>query len=183
MTPSEAAKFASIYDTYYRHVYAYCRRRVEVDQVDDVVAEVFLTLWRKIGQAPSGEDALKWLYRTAHLVLSNHWRSSNRKKNLGQKLQSIGMESAPLVPDQIVLRDEVREVLEAAERLRPRDIEILRLALWEELDLGAIAEVLQIKSNAAKQRLHRAKRNLIREYQKTHPLEAESPAARKGGEW
>lgn len=183
MTPSEAAKFASIYDSYHRHVYAYCRRRVDVDQVDDVVAEVFLTLWRKIGHAPSGEDALKWLYHTAHLVLSNHWRGSNRARKLGEKLQAIGLEPAPLVPDQIVRRDEVREVLEVATRLRPRDLEILRLALWEELDLSTIADILQIKANAAKQRFHRAKKNLVKEYERTHPREIESPAAQKGGEW
>ncbi len=183
LTPSEAEKFASIYESYHRHVYAYCRRRADIDQVDDLASEVFLTLWRKIETAPTGEDALKWLYQVAHLVLNNHWRGSNRKKRLEDKLQSISLDPTPLVHDQIAVREEVRQVLEAASRLRPRDLEILRLTFWEELSLDDIAEILGIKANAAKQRLHRAKKSLIKEYQRTSRQETASPAAQKGGEW
>ena len=48
------AKFVSVYETYYRNVYAYCRRRTGPDRVDDAVAEVFLIAWRRIGELPDG---------------------------------------------------------------------------------------------------------------------------------
>lgn len=182
MTQSEA-KFASLYEDYYRHVYAYCRRRSSEDFVDDLVADVYLTVWRKIADAPHGEDALRWIYRIAYLVLTNHWRGTNRRRKLDERLESIGIQPVPLISDQVVVREEVREVLAAAQRLRARDVEVLRLSLWEHLTHEDIGAVLDITPNAAKQRLHRARRNLVREHERMNKNATVSPAAQEGGEW
>jgi RNA polymerase sigma-70 factor (ECF subfamily) len=82
-------------------VHAYCRRRSNVDSADDLVADVFLTVWRKIRDAPDGEDALPWLYRIAYLKVTNHWREANRRKKLDEQLESIGIEPASLIQDQV----------------------------------------------------------------------------------
>lgn len=182
MTQSEAATFAHLYESYYRHVYAYCRRRVDADSVDDLVADVYLTVWRRISDAPSGEAALRWLYRIAYHSAGNHWRGASRRRRLDEKLESIGIQPGPLVPDQVVVREEVRDVLAAAQRLRERDVEVLRLSLWEHLSSEEIGAVLDISPNAVKQRLHRARKNLVREYERT-TRRTVSPAAQKGGEW
>lgn len=181
MTQSEASRFAALYERYYPHVYAYCRRRSYKDAVDDLVADVFLTVWRKIDSAPDDDDPIQWLYRIAYLVLTNHWRRSGRQKKLAEKLRSIGAEPMPLIPDQFVVREEVREVLEAARRLRREDQELLRLSLWEGLSMADMASVLGIKENAAKQRLHRARKRLVREHEQLTKSIAVSPAALKGG--
>jgi RNA polymerase sigma-70 factor (ECF subfamily) len=180
MTQSEAATFADLYQTFYRHVYAYCRRRVEPDSVDDLVADVFLTAWRRIDDAPNGDGALGWLYRISYLVTSNHWRGTSRRKRLIRKLESIGIQPIPLVQDQIVVREQVREVIAAAQRLRSKDLEILRLSIWEQLSLDEIGLVLGINSNAAKQRLHRARNNLVRECGRASKI-AVTPTAQEGG--
>lgn len=183
MTQRETAAFAKLYEDYYRHVAGYCLRRSNADAVDDLVAEVFLTVWRKITDAPEGQDALKWIYRIAYLVLTNHWRGTNRRKKLDEKLESIGIQPSPLVSDQVVVREEVRELLRAAQRLRERDVEVLRLSLWEHLSTEEMAAVLDVSPNAAKQRLHRARTNLTREYERTIKTRSVSPAAQEGGEW
>jgi len=180
MTQGEAATFAYLYQTFYLRVYAYCGRRVGADSVDDLVADVFLTVWRRIGDAPSGDGALGWLYRISHLTTSNHWRGTSRRKRLDEKLESIGIQPVPLVQDQVVVREQVREVIAAAQHLRERDVEILRLSLWEHLSADEIGAVLDIKPNTAKQRLHRARNNLVREYERTH-RNAVTPAAQEGG--
>jgi RNA polymerase sigma-70 factor (ECF subfamily) len=149
--------------------------------VDDLVADVFLTAWRRIGDAPIDDDAgLGWLYRIAYHHAGNHWRGASRRKRLEAKLESIGVQPKPLIQDQLIVRDEVRQVLEAAQNLRERDVEILRLALWEHLSSEEIGVVLGITPNAAKQRLHRARKNLAREYQRTR--QSSTPAAWEGGE-
>ena len=180
MTQGEAATFAHLYQTFYRNVYAFCGRRVDADSVDDLVADVFLTVWRRIADAPSGDGVLGWLYRISYLVASNHWRGTSRRKRLDEKLESIGIQPAPLVQDQVVVREQVLEVIAAAQRLRERDVEILRLSLWEHLSADEIGAVLDINSNTAKQRLHRARNNLVREYERTNKNTA-TPAAQKGG--
>ena len=138
MTQSEAATFAYLYQSFYRQVYAYCGRRVDADSVDDLVADVFLTVWRRIADAPIGGGALGWLYRISYLAASNHWRGTSRRKRLDEKLESIGIQPVPLVQDQVVVREQVREVIAAAQRLRERDVEILRLSLWEHLSADEI---------------------------------------------
>ncbi len=181
MTRSEVAVFRRLYECYYRHVFAYCRRRVDADSVDDLVADVFLTVWRRIADAPVDNGAeLGWLYRIAYNHAGNHWRGASRRKRLEARLESIGIQSQPLVQDQLIVREEVREVLEAAQNLRQRDVEILRLALWEHLSSEEIGVVLGITPNAAKQRLHRARKNLASEYQRI--ARTNTPAAQEGGE-
>ena len=61
--------------------------------------------------------------------------------------------------------DELASVAAAFAQLREEDRELLALAAWEELDPGEIATVLACSRNAARIRLHRARRRLARELQ------------------
>lgn len=183
MPSAGEAQFEAIYGHHHRAVFAYCRRRSNPDEVEDLVAEVFTTVWRKIQDAPQPEDVLPWLYRISYLVMTNHWRSAGRRKKLTEKIESLGVSTPALIADQIVVRQELSEVLEAAERLKPRDQEILRLASWERLSSADIGSVLDITPNTAKQRLHRARKALIREHERIAKRTQPSPAAQEGGEW
>ena len=63
------SRFADLYDRYYGHVYAYCRRRVPLDRVEDAVADTFLTVWRRIEDVPNDAEALFWIYRDRKSVV------------------------------------------------------------------------------------------------------------------
>lgn len=177
------ARFAALYEVHFPKVAAYCRRRAHPDHVEDLTATIFLAVWRRIEEAPDGDEALRWIYRISHLVLRNHWRSVGRKQKLDTKLKVVGVAAPAPLQDQVVMREELREVMEAAERLRPSDQELLRLSLWEHLSTEDIGTVLGIKPNAVKQRLHRARKALVREHKRLAGRSQHSPAARKGGEW
>ncbi len=183
MNSGDEDKFADLYARYGRQVAAYCRRRTDFDEVDDVTADVFLTVWRKIGEAPDGDETLRWLYRIAYLVLSNHRRRNGRRNSLDSRLRAIAPVSTTPLQEQVVMRHELREVLVAAARLRPRDQEILRLSLWEHLSHEDIGVVLGIEPNAVKQRLHRARKALAREHERMTKKPSRTPAARSGGGW
>lgn len=175
--------FASLYDCHHRAIRAFCRRRVEKDAVDDVVAETFLVAWRRIDVVPTGEAGKLWLYGVAYRVISNQWRGAARRRRLQDRLQVIDGGGADNNDDDTaVAADQRRLVVEAAARLNDKDAEVLRLAAWEQLSMIDIAEVLGIAPNAVKQRLHRAKQHLGREYR---ALESRSisptPDAPKGG--
>ncbi len=182
MTASDS-KFASLYDRHYGHVYAYCRRRVAFDRVEDAVADVFLVAWRKIDDVPDGERALMWLYRVAYRVVGHVWRSSSRSRKLESKLLSLGLESHPTPDDLLIRAQEEQQVIEAASRLKARDEEVLRLSVWEGLNHRQIASILDISDNAVKQRLHRAKKNLTREFNRLQASRSKSSAAQEGGVW
>lgn len=182
MTGSDSARFAELYEGHHRHVYAYCRRRIDNSRVDDVVADVYLTVWRRIADAPAGDEIRPWLYRIAYLVMSNHWRGLARKRKLKRKLESLGITPGISIPYQIVVRDQVRRALDVLKELSPADQEILRLAVWEQLSSDEIATVLAIEPNAARQRLYRAKRRLAAAYQREHGHDVNSTTTAQGGE-
>ena len=182
MSSQAETRFAALYQAYEPQIYAYCRRRFAADVAEDVLADVFLTAWKKIDSAPSGEAALRWLYRIAYLTASNHRRGFTRRSKLMAKLEMIGVKFEPAVVDQVVVRDEVRNALALLGDLRPGDREIIQLSVWERLSIQEISDVLSISSEAATQRLHRARKRLARDYARKHKTHL-SPVALKGGEW
>ncbi len=164
LTAEREALFGRIYEEHFRSVYVYCRRRVSADRVDDVVAEAFLTAWRKIDEVPSGDETLPWLYGVAHRVLLHQWRGASRRRRLRERLLSLGVEPVKQPEAFVVASEESRMVWEALSRLRTTDQEVLRLSLWEELPHPEIAQVLGMRAGAVRKRFSRALKNLTREF-------------------
>lgn len=178
--------FANLYNRHRSAVWLYCRRRVGWDRADDVMGEVFLTVWRRIDQAPPATEALPWLYRICRLTVSNQWRGTARRWRLESKLSGIRVSPPSPIADQVVVREEVRDVVRLLDAMKARDAEILRLAAWEGLDITEMAVVLDITPDAAKQRLSRARRRLTALHEGTYEMKhrtIHTPDAQKGGVW
>lgn len=182
MTNSEV-RFRELYVSYFKFVHAYCRRRTDAERVDDVAAEVFLVAWKKIEQVPEGSDALPWLYRVAYGVLANVWRGVSRQKRLRQKLDAIGVARAAPADEYVVIREEARQILEAMGQLKSSHQEVLRLSVWEGLSGAELAVALDVSVDAAKQRLSRARRELVAAYNRLDAGNKSSFVAREGGAW
>jgi RNA polymerase sigma-70 factor (ECF subfamily) len=67
--------FRRIYDAHYRQSVAYARRRVDKQDAQDVVADTFLVVWRRIEDVPVGQAALPWLYALARRAVAQTYRS------------------------------------------------------------------------------------------------------------
>ncbi|MGA7270702.1 MAG: RNA polymerase sigma factor [Acidimicrobiia bacterium] len=159
-------RFVDVYKRHFPHVYAYCRRRISVDRVDDAVSETFLIAWRKLKTLPEDAKTLPWLYGIAYRVLLHKWRSGGRSRRLQVKLASLGVEQPKSAEELIVASHEASQVLEATSRLRPKDQELLRLSFWEELSHTEVADVLGLNPAAVRKRVSRALRALAGEYEK-----------------
>src|SRR5437870_5088069 len=82
-------RFRAIYVENYLAVLAYALRRTETDDdAADVVAETFLVLWRRLDDAPAGDQTRPWLYGVARRVLSNARRSERRRSRLVARLMA-----------------------------------------------------------------------------------------------
>lgn len=160
---SADARFDRLYREYHREVLAYCLRRTNRSDAEDVAAEVFTVAWRRIEDVPAGGRALAWLYGVAHRAMTNRWRSIRRYRGLLVRIGGFGS-FRPESPDAVVLRrmDE-QQLLDALTRLRRPDQEVLRLATWERLPHRDIAELLGCSEVAVGQRIARAKKRLERE--------------------
>lgn len=161
--------FARLYELHHHSIRQFCQRRLEAHRVDDAVAETFLTAWRRLDDLPADDAVLLWLYRVAYRVVGHDWRGFGRRRRLDLRLGTLANHTSP-EPDEVVIdRDDHRRVLRALARLGPTDAEVLRLATWEQLSIADIAALIGIEPNAVKQRLHRARRNLVEEF---HRLDA-----------
>ena len=159
-------RFRDVYDRHYRRVLGYALRRAATPgAAEDVVAEVFLVAWRRIGDVPDGDEAIAWLLAVARRVLANTRRGDARRDRLVARLrQSVPPERfAAEVEDAVSARDEHGAVLAAVGRLRSDDAEVLQLLAWEQLSHAQAAVVLGCSVNAVAIRLHRARRRLADE--------------------
>lgn len=178
---SNETRFVELYRNHYKDVYAYCRRRSNVEEAEIASAEVFAIAWEKIDQVPVGDKAVAWMYGVAYKVLGHRWRGLRRRRRLNQKLSSLGVEAALAPEIHVLSRQEESQVMRAAERLKPTELEILRLAVWEELPASHISVMLDLSIDAVRQRLSRAKKRLTHHYNALEDDFSKPTAAQKGG--
>ncbi len=168
------ARFAQLYAPCHRPIWDYCARRVPTDVVDDIVADTFLTVWRRLDDVPDGEEALLWMYGVAYRMIGHQWRGTARRRQLHERLRSVRPE--PAAGEPVVDGIDHRLVLAALAALGETDAEVLRLVVWEHLSVTAAATVLGMRLHG-RQRLHRARGNLVREYAKLQSRPTSTPAA------
>jgi RNA polymerase sigma-70 factor (ECF subfamily) len=155
------AVFEVVYAANYPLILAYALRRTPTpDDAADVVAETFLTAWRRFEDVPAGSEARLWLYGVARLVLANHQRGRRRRERLGERLQSAAGPAEEVLPAD---GGAPGAVSAAFARLRPDDREILTLVAVEGLAPAEIARVLDCSGVAVRVRLHRARSRFARE--------------------
>ncbi len=133
----------------------YLRRRAPADETGDVMADVLLTLWRRLDDIPEGA-ALPWSYGVARRTLANHRRASNRHLRLVERLEA---ERPPQQDDETASFHDP-DLAGALAGLPTADQEVLRLWAWEQLEPREIAQVLGSTSNAVSLRLSRARKKL-----------------------
>jgi RNA polymerase sigma-70 factor (ECF subfamily) len=161
MDPSTQVRFTRLYEAYYADVLAYCARRVNRADAEEVANEVFTVLWRRLDTLEE-RSAIAWLYGVAHRTITNWCRGNSRRHRLRVRLGGLGVETSEPIDTVVIRRDEDRKVFEAIARLKPVDQDVLRLSAWEELSAPQIADVVGCSVSAAEQRLHRANNRLAK---------------------
>ncbi len=176
--PEDAAWFRELFDATYTPLVAYARRRAgDLAEADDIVAEVFTTVWRRRDEGGLGRPVpsppLPWLYGIAANVIRNHRRSTVRRFRLVDRLgaQPTRDQADPADLTAGGLRD-------ALARLSLDDQELLRLIAWEGLSHAEIGVVLGVSTNAVGVRAHRARKRL--EAELATGLDPERPDEKEG---
>ncbi|RIJ69709.1 sigma-70 family RNA polymerase sigma factor [Nakamurella silvestris] len=152
------ARFDTLYSRHFSALLAYSIRRVaHREDAADVVAEVFLVVWRRVDEVPDEPSTLPWLYGVAGNVLNNHVRGSRRRAALTGRLREALSRQPAAGNDP---PDVVGNVPRGLSLLSATDREILQLSLWEELSPADIATTLGLRPGVVRNRLHRARTRL-----------------------
>ena len=130
----------------------YVARRTDPEAAQDVLADAFLVVWRRLDDVPDDEP-VPWCIGVARGCLANAQRAARRQQRLVRRLSLQRRE--PIGP---ALDD--ADLYDALGRLSAQDRELVQLWAWEQLAPQEIAAVLGISANAARIRLHRARAKL-----------------------
>jgi RNA polymerase sigma-70 factor (ECF subfamily) len=168
--------FDRLFDRHYAELARFARRRV-ADQasVDDVLAETFVTAWRRRREMP--DPALPWLYGVCARVIATTRRGGARRGRLWARLASLPHEPAR---DPADIHAERSAIAAAFARLDEDQREVLRLIAWDGLSTEEAAAVLDCSPGAFRTRFHRARRELEKHLAATGnegmPAPTEAPA-------
>jgi RNA polymerase sigma-70 factor (ECF subfamily) len=154
VTDNRAARFTEIAELVYEPLQRYARRRADPGDVDDVVADTLLVVWRRLGDVPAGGE-LPWCYGVARRCLANRRRGEERHLRLIGRLRAQPVDAPPDDAS-----DADARLHTALAGLSPTSREVLQLWAWEGLEPREIAAVLGVTANAVSIRLHRAQQQL-----------------------
>ncbi|WP_330289289.1 RNA polymerase sigma factor [Streptomyces sp. NBC_00576] len=179
-TRDQRARFEALAHVVTEPLHRYLLRRADPDQVDDVLSETLLVLWRRIEDVPGLEDVpgpeaservpdpdavLPWCYGVARGCLANARRADRRRRSLLERLTWTAAGTARETGDA-----DHTALHAALAQLRALDREVVLLWAYEELTPSRIAEVTGLSANAVSIRLHRAKKRLAAQLErKTGP--------------
>lgn len=151
-------RFEAVAEEVFEPLQRYLRRRTSPADAEDLLADVMLTVWRRLDDIPT-DGVLPWCYGIARRALANHRRGRRRHLRLVERIgsqpdRSVAPDPADDGPDP--------ELAMALSSLSDEDREVLRLWAWEQLEPREIAPVLGLTVNAATLRLSRARKRLAR---------------------
>jgi RNA polymerase sigma-70 factor (ECF subfamily) len=152
------ARFDALYRDQAGEVRRYVRRRSDTQAADDVVADVFVVAWRRLGEVP--DDPLPWLLGVARRMLANRRRGDARDQALRDRIRSEQLR-APAMGEADASRAG-EAVWLALSMLSERDREALLLVAWEGLSTARAARVVGVRANTFAARLYRARRRFAR---------------------
>ena len=115
------------------------------------------TAWRSAARMPEAPQDRLWLYGIRAQQSSTLERSLFRRGRLQHRLEAEPNEATGPTgsADQLDIH-----LARAVGHLRPKDQEVLRLILWDEIDRSDVAVILGCSTNAVDVRFHRALKRL-----------------------
>lgn len=151
MTPDD---FVATYRAHLDAVSRYLGRRVPIDDVEDLAANVFEIAFSKRDSVTAGEE-LPWLYRIAGYQVANYRRRQATVFNYLQRV--LAPDSAPSAENIGALDVDLGRALGS---LSATDRELISLVALDGLAVKDAAFALGISANAASTRLNRIRKKL-----------------------
>ena len=139
----------------------------EADPRGDLIQDIHVALWRSLA-AFDGRCSLRtWVYRVAHNTAASHVRKRRRWR--GERGASLELlETLPDTDDPetaVGERRALERLMAIIQQLGSPDRQVVLLYL-EDLDAGAIGEIIGLSAGAVSVKIHRLKALLARRFAK-----------------
>ncbi|HKK75614.1 MAG TPA: sigma-70 family RNA polymerase sigma factor [Saprospiraceae bacterium] len=147
--------FAVLYDRYYAPIFRFIFKRTADESLSaDLSSQVFFKAMQKLSTySYQGVPFSAWLFRIAANEVRLYYRKSQKKRVVMLEDQHC---QALLEEDNYVNLQALQEQMIAAlDSLKPDDLEIIELRIFEAYSYKEIAEILDISLSNAKVKVHR----------------------------
>lgn len=152
-------RFQQLFTDSYADVLRFVERRVHPSHAEDVAADTYVVLWRRLDDVPaSPSEARAWIFGVARRVMLAGHRGTAREHALSVRIAEHAETTSP--GDDAELIAQRVDLARAWHRLRPVHQESLSLDVWDGLSSPEAAAVLGISPVAYRLRLSRARRAL-----------------------
>jgi RNA polymerase sigma-70 factor, ECF subfamily len=138
---------------------------LDPDKRRDLLQEIHLALWRSFESYEARCSLRTWVYRVAHNIATS-WVIRQRRANARLLYSIEELEAMPEAGDHVRDANErmdLERLLALIHRLNPPDREVMLLYL-EDLDAGAIGEIMQTSAVNVRSKIHRIKAVLARRF-------------------
>ncbi len=140
---------------------AYALRRRSAVDAADVVAETFVSAWRRIDEIPDEPATKAWLLGVARRVITAQAKGDRRDAELTERLaEQFGQRFGAVPP--VERLEQISIIGAAIERLSENDRELLFLVAWDQLQPAEIGILLGLPGPVVRKRLQRARKRLRR---------------------
>lgn len=156
--------FEEVYQHTFTFVWRTVRRLgVSENARDDVVQEIFLTVYRKLNEFEGRSSVKTWVFNLMMNVVRNY-RRSRRRKGKGQALSAPVVDPAVLTdatadPSELASREEAGRIVHTLlEQLTEEKAIVFVMAELEGMTVPEIAELVNANLNTVYSRLRAARR-------------------------
>lgn len=158
------------FQVYYGRIYNYLRYRVDVlEDAEDLVNMVFERAYTRREQYDETKGAFStWLFRIAHNLLANHYRSRERLSSWQANVDPPPDLAAPdpSLEEQMIGQDDITYLLQGLAQLSERDQEIISLKFAGRQSNQEIGKIMNMKEKTVSVALLRAMRRLRQQLEK-----------------
>jgi RNA polymerase sigma-70 factor, ECF subfamily len=164
----EDDEFRALVERYSRAIFKLAYRMTSnKHDAEDVVQETFMRAYQRLSQFKNDSDIGSWLYRFGVNSALDYIRARHRHVSKRESVQDRDaawddrLRTNDPSPDRLVLSSELRERISAAlAELTPSERAALVLRHFEGCAIHEVAEVLDVRPNAARNTVFRAVKKL-----------------------
>lgn len=165
----------SMLDSWYRNYSGelrafICKRLRDPELADDLLHDTFVVAATKSNQYTESGQSRAFLNSIAKKLMLSATRLKRRRNTTHQRITdeaSIRDSSVKPDPQENEQQQNKMQISDAIEQLPSNDRKIIELRFHEKLKFGSIARILQIPTNTAISRLHRAISKIRRQLHRT----------------
>lgn len=167
---SDRRAFADLFNLYYANLYRFVRYFLFETDAEDVVSEVFVSLWNNRKKLVLVKNFNSYIYTMARNEAYAHLRLQNKIQNVSLDDMPVSLSICEESAEGRIIEKEMIEVYNKAVAQLPERCKLIFLMVREEkLKYKEIADILQITTGTIEQQMNQAIKRISATIEQAYP--------------